>query len=244
LEAGGEAAASGRVPRLLLPSRVPGRGEAEDIAQPFRFQGGRAVISKLIEFRTRPKTGENAVIEDYVVLGKNNAVGVGAVLHTGAMLSDNVRVDDYACICKPPLRAEVSSPQEQFSCYLGEGTVVGTGAVVYRGARLGTNCRIGDYACVGEDASLGNGAILGRGASLEARCVLGRGCTVGANAWLDEGVVLEDGCVVGARAVLPAGFVLRKGERIAPGEIAVCPPPASKEADSGEDASAGGCSPE
>lgn len=166
------------------------------------------MISKLIEFRTRPQTGDNAVIEDYVVLGKNNTIGVGAAIHTGAMIGDDVRIDDYASVCKLPMRAKNSAPakgkgkkEPTINCHIGSGTVIGTGAVIYQGAVIGRDCLIADYATVREDVTIGDGTIVGKGVTIENHCTVGKNCKLETNAYITAYSVIEDDCFIGPCAV-------------------------------------------
>ena len=145
------------------------------------------MISKLIEFRSKPRIDENVIIEDYVVLGRSNVIGAGAVLHTGTITGDNVRIDGLVTVSKPPLRPAPGND----TCQIGSGSVLGTGTILYRGSSIGERCLLEEYVVIREGVTVGDGSQIGRGVTIEAGCTLGKNCQLLPNACLTSGTVME-----------------------------------------------------
>lgn len=134
------------------------------------------MMSKLTDVGYNFSTGEYCVVEDYVVIGNNVTLGHHVVLRAGTVIGDDVRIDDFACVGKLPMKAAnsaVTSDEMPGNCVIGDGSIIGTGAIVYRGAQIGKGCLIADQAVVREDVTIGEKTIVGRGAAIENHCKIG-----------------------------------------------------------------------
>lgn len=181
--------------------------------------------------------GENCVVEDGVILGKNCRVGHFAVLHQGTEIGDDVRIDDFACLGKQPMKAANSAVTKdtlKAPAKIGSGCLVGTGAVIYAGTVVAESCLIADLATVREDVSLGEKTIVGRGACIENQCTVGCRCKIETNAYICAYSKIGDDCFVAPCAVTSndnyagrtekrfsayKGAVLKRGARVGAGAV-------------------------
>lgn len=181
--------------------------------------------------------GESCVVEHGVVLGKNCRVGHFAVLHAGTKIGDNVRIDDFACVGKQPMKAAnsaVTDASAKSPAQIGNNCLIGTGAIIYAGAVVAESCLIADLATVREDVSLGEKTIVGRGACIENRCTVGCRCKIETNAYICAYSDIGDDCFVAPCAVTSndnyagrtekrfsayKGAVLRHGARVGAGAV-------------------------
>ena len=83
---------------------------------------------------------------------------------------------------------------------IGDRTNVQDGAVIHTDKAF--PCSIGD------DITIGHGAIL-------------HGCTIGNEVLIGMGAILLTGSVIGERAIVAAGALIREGQEIPPGSLAV-----------------------
>ena len=83
---------------------------------------------------------------------------------------------------------------------IGCRTNVQDGAVIHMDKEI--PCRIGD------DVTIGHGAIL-------------HSCTIGNEALIGMGAILLTGSVIGERAIIAAGTLVREGQEIPPGSMAM-----------------------
>jgi UDP-2-acetamido-3-amino-2,3-dideoxy-glucuronate N-acetyltransferase len=143
-------------------------------------------------------TGEYCVIEEGAVLGKNCRIGHHVVI-SAAIIGDDVRIDDFACIGKLPMRAANSAaavggaPQ---AARIGDGCIIGTHAVIYAGATLGADVLVADHATVREDVLIGEKTIIGRGVAVENCCRIGSLCKIETGAYITAYSDLGDGCFI------------------------------------------------
>ena len=123
-----------------------------------------------------------------------------AVIHSGTIIGDGVRIDDFACIGKLPMRAKNSAnpstdkPEER--CIIGSHVTVGTAAVIYKGAKIADDCLIADGATIREDVSVGKQTIVGRGACVENHCRVGARVKIETNAYITAYSTVEDDCFI------------------------------------------------
>ena len=181
--------------------------------------------------------GEYCVIEDDVVIGKNCAIGHHVVIHSGTKICDNVRIDDYACIGKLPMKAassEVTSSEKPEGAHIGNSCIIGTNAVVYAGCFLEKDVMVADLATVRENVLIGEKTIIGRGVAIENHCTIGAFCKIETNAYITAYSSVEDRCFVAPGVVTSndnyagrtkerfkafKGVTVRKGGRIGAGAV-------------------------
>ena len=195
------------------------------------------MISKLTDIGTKSSIGEYSTVEDYVVIGKNCVIGHHVVLRSGTVIGNNVRIDDYACVGKLPMKAANSattSDELPPPCTIADGAIIGTSAVIYRGAQLGAGCMVADFAEVRENSSVGEKSIVGKGATIENHCKVGALVKIQTNAYLTAYSEVEDSCFIGPGVVTSndnfagrtkerflhfRGVTVKKGGRIGAGAV-------------------------
>lgn len=181
--------------------------------------------------------GEYCIVEADAVIGRGCVIGHHAVIRSGTTVGDRVRIDDFACIGKQPMRAAVSvmtAADEKDGARIGSGCIIGTYAVVYAGCTVGEDVLIADLATVREDVTIGERTIVGRGAAIENRCTVGARCKLETNAYLAAGSVVGDDCFIApgvitandnsagrgrARFASFRGVTLRRGGRLGAGAV-------------------------
>ena len=163
-------------------------------------------------------------------------IATTAVVFRGTELGEDVVVEDYAVVGKQPTfgRGSTTRRQELEPLVVGDGTRILAGAIVFAGARLGRNCIVGDQACVRERCELGDDVVIGRAAHVENDVSIGARSKVQANAYITAYSTLEEDvfvapCVVTTndnfmgrtekRHDLRRGPTIRRGARVGGGAI-------------------------
>jgi UDP-2-acetamido-3-amino-2,3-dideoxy-glucuronate N-acetyltransferase len=145
------------------------------------------------------RAGEYCVIEDGVTVGRRCVIGHHVVIRSGTVIGDGVRIDDFACVGKQPMKAAnsaVTDGSEKSGAVIGDGCIIGTGAVIYAGCTLGAGVMAADLATVREDTAIGERTIIGRGAAVENHCTVGSRCKIETNAYIAAYSQLGDCCFV------------------------------------------------
>ena len=159
-----------------------------------------------------------------------------AVVHPGVELGEDVVIGDYAVVGKQPVLGPRSTARsdELPPLLVGDGTSILAGAVVFAGSRLGEGVIVGDQACVRERCELGAEVVVGRGAFLENDVAVGARTKIQANAYvtaystLEEDVFIAPGVVTTndnfmgrteKRHALRKGPTIRRGARIGAGAV-------------------------
>ena len=124
--------------------------------------------------------GEDAEFGAHVVLGH------GVVVYPGTRIAEDVVVEDYAVLGKPPARSATSTlaVSDLPPLVVGRGTHVGTHAILYAGTTLGEQVFVADGAQVRERCRLGDQVVVGHLATIE------NDSTVGARTKLQTGAYL------------------------------------------------------
>ncbi len=113
----------------------------------------------------------------------------------GAMIIGNVKIgEDSSIWFNCVLRGDLEP------IFIGCRTNIQDGTVVHMDKEI--PCHIGD------DVTIGHGAIL-------------HSCAIGNEALIGMGAILLTGCKVGERAIVAAGTLVREGQEIPPGTIAM-----------------------
>jgi acetyltransferase-like isoleucine patch superfamily enzyme len=163
-------------------------------------------------------------------------IATTAVVFPGTELGEDVVIEDYAVVGKQPtFGARSTTRREELEpLVLGDGTRILAGAVVFAGTRFGRNCIVGDQACVRERCELGDDVIVGRGAHVENDVSIGSRSKVQANAYVTAYSTLEEDvfiapCVVTTndnfmgrteeRHALRKGPTIRRGARVGGGAV-------------------------
>lgn len=167
------------------------------------------------------------------------AVATTAVVFPGTELGEDVVIEDYAVVGKQPtFGARSNTRREELEpLVVGEGTRILAGAVVFAGTRFGRNCIVGDQACVRERCELGDDVVIGRGAHVENDVSIGARSKVQANAYVTAYSTLEEDVFIAPCAIttndnfmgrterrheLRRGPTIRRGARVGGGAV-LCP---------------------
>src|SRR5215210_2382092 len=159
-----------------------------------------------------------------------------AVVYLGVELGEDVVVGDYAVVGKQPVLGprSTASREELPALVVGNGARILAGAVVFAGTRLGEGVIVGDQACVRERCSVGDDVVIGRGAFVENDVTIGSRTRIQANAYVTAYSTLEEEvfiapCVVTTndnfmgrtegRHALMRGPMIRRGARIGGGAV-------------------------
>jgi acetyltransferase-like isoleucine patch superfamily enzyme len=117
-----------------------------------------------------------------------------AVVYSGVELGEDVVIGDYAVVGKQPVLGPRSTAAkgELPPLVVGDGARILAGAVVFAGSRLGEGVIVGDQACVRERCELAEEVVIGRGAFVENDVVVGARSKIQANAYVTAYSLLEE----------------------------------------------------
>jgi acetyltransferase-like isoleucine patch superfamily enzyme len=163
-------------------------------------------------------------------------VAATAVVYPGTELGEDVVIGDYAVVGKQPALGprSTASREELAPLVVGDGARILTAAVVFAGTTLGRGVIVGDQACVRERCLLGDEVVIGRGSLVENDTTIGARTRVQANAYITAYCTLEEDvfvapCVVTTndnymgrtekRLDLLRGPTIRRGARIGGGAV-------------------------
>jgi acetyltransferase-like isoleucine patch superfamily enzyme len=163
-------------------------------------------------------------------------IAATAVVYPGTELGEDVVIGDYAVVGKQPTlgRLSTASRDELGPLVVGDGARILTAAVVFAGTTLGRGVIVGDQACVRERCLLDDEVVIGRGSLVENDTTIGARTRVQANAYITAYCVLEEDvfiapCVVTTndnymgrtekRLGLLRGPTIRRGARIGGGAV-------------------------
>jgi acetyltransferase-like isoleucine patch superfamily enzyme len=159
-----------------------------------------------------------------------------AVVYAGVELGEDVVIGDYAVVGKQPVLGPRSTAarEELPPLVVGDGARILAGAIVFAGSRLGEGVIVGDQACVRERCELAEEVVIGRGAFVENDVVVGARTKIQANAYVTAYSLLEEDvfvapCVVTTndnsmgrteeRHAQRKGPTIRRGARIGGGAV-------------------------
>jgi acetyltransferase-like isoleucine patch superfamily enzyme len=159
-----------------------------------------------------------------------------AVVYAGVELGEDVVIGDYAVVGKQPVLGPRSTAarEELQPLVVGDGVRILAGAIVFAGSRLGEGVIVGDQACVRERCELAEEVVIGRGAFIENDVVVGARTKIQANAYVTAYSLLEEDvfvapCVVTTndnfmgrteeRHAQRKGPTIRRGARIGGGAV-------------------------
>jgi acetyltransferase-like isoleucine patch superfamily enzyme len=162
-----------------------------------------------------------------------------AVVYPGVELGEDVVIGDYAVVGKQPVLGggSTASREELPALVVGDGTAILAGAIVFAGTTLGAGVIVGDQACIRERCSIADGVVIGRGSHVENDTTIGARTRVQANAYVTAYTTVEEDvfiapCVVTTndnfmgrterRHELRKGPTIRRGARIGGGAV-LCP---------------------
>ena len=159
-----------------------------------------------------------------------------AVVHSGTVLGEGVRVLEHAVVGKQPSLSSRSTARRDplEPTVIGDGTIVSAGAIVFAGSRIGARVILGDQSCVRERVTVGDDVVIGRGSLVENDTTVGALTKIQADAYITAYSTLEEHvfiapCVVTTndnfmgrterRHELVAGPTIRRGARVGGGAV-------------------------
>ena len=162
-----------------------------------------------------------------------------AVVHTGTVLGDGVKVLEYAVVGKQPTLSPRSTARRDPlpPTVVGDGAVISTGAILFAGSTIGARVILGDQSCVRERVTIADDVVVGRGSFVENDTTIGARTKIQAGAYVTAYSTLEEDvfvapCVVTTndnlmgrtekRLELMKGPTIRRGARVGGGAI-LCP---------------------
>ena len=159
-----------------------------------------------------------------------------AVVHSGTVLGEGVKVLEHAVVGKQPSLSPRSTAKRDplEPTVIGDGTIVSAGAIVFAGSRIGARVILGDQSCVRERVTVGDDVVIGRGSLVENDTTVGALTKIQADAYITAYSTLEEHvfiapCVVTTndnfmgrterRHELVAGPTIRRGARVGGGAV-------------------------
>jgi acetyltransferase-like isoleucine patch superfamily enzyme len=117
-----------------------------------------------------------------------------AVVYPGVELGEDVVIGDYAVVGKQPIlgRRSTAAGEDLPPLVVGDGCAILAGAVVFAGTRLGSGVIVGDQACVRERCELEDDVVIGRGSHVENDTTIGARTRVQANAYITAYTTVEE----------------------------------------------------
>jgi acetyltransferase-like isoleucine patch superfamily enzyme len=117
-----------------------------------------------------------------------------AVVYAGVELGEDVVISDYAVVGKQPVlgKRSTASRGELPPLVVGDGSAILAGAIVFAGTTLGAGLIVGDQACVRERCDIGDDVVIGRGSHVENDTTIGARTRVQANAYVTAYTTVEE----------------------------------------------------
>ncbi|MGL9760235.1 MAG: UDP-3-O-(3-hydroxymyristoyl)glucosamine N-acyltransferase [Symbiopectobacterium sp.] len=171
----------------------------------------------------------SAVIADDIVLGRNVAIGVNAVIESGVELGDDVVIGAGCFVGK---HARIGAGSRLWAnvtvyhrvklgaqCLIQSGTVIGSDGFGYANERgnwvkipqLGT-VRIGDRVEIGANTTIDRGAlddtIIGDGVIIDNQCQIAHNVVIGDNTAVAGGVIMAGSLKIGRYCMIGGASVI------------------------------------
>ena len=164
----------------------------------------RAVVAAGAEIGPGVTVAPGAVIHDGAQVGTGSHVGSGTVVHAGVSIGEECVIEDLVVLGKQPrLRPESSAAtgEQPGPLVLGDQVTVCCGAVVYAGSRIHAGAIIGDQVQVRERSEVGAGSVVGRASCVDFDVRIGAKVLIQTNAYVTGGSVVEDEVFLGPGVV-------------------------------------------
>jgi len=171
--------------------------------------------------------GREAVIEDFVILGKPPRgfkpgqlkltigdfpiISSGTIIYAGNVIGDHFKTGDNARV------RENNRIGNNVS--IGSGTVVECGCEIMDGARVHSNCFIPEYTVIKEDAWIGPGVVMTN--VLHPPCPIFKKYAPIKGGKCCHGPIVERRAVIGAGAVILPGIVIGVNALVGAGSVVV-----------------------
>lgn len=138
--------------------------------------------------------GENVLIKQGAILGKDVTIGNNVTIHEDAHIGDRVCIGDNAVIGKKPKLAAGSTVKSDnlSNLEIGDDCIIGTGAVLCAGTRIGRSTMVGDLAIVRERCKCGDFVLVGSRAVIENDVSIGSYTRIQTGAYITAYVTIEE----------------------------------------------------
>lgn len=158
----------------------------------------------LLGRRPRPAgvIARDPVFEERLLIGRDCAIGVNAVLYYGVEIGPDTLIGDHASIRE--------------GARIGGGCVIGRATVVDREVRIGDRTVIMFTGVIASKSVVGEDVFIAPGVSTTNDNALG------AEGWVEEqtaGATIEDGARLGANATLLPGVTIGRGAVVGAGSV-------------------------
>lgn len=146
-----------------------------------------------------------AVIEENVQLGEGCVIAPLAVIKSGSVLGDGVRVDHFAVVGGNPQYLKFD-PATRSGVEIGAATVIREGVTVNRSIHAGKNTTVGAHCFlmanshVGHDSQLGANIVLANGVLLGGHVTVGDHVFIGGNSAVHQFCRIGEGAMIGGVA--------------------------------------------
>lgn len=145
------------------------------------------------------------IIEENVQLGADVVIAPMAVVKSGSILGDRVRVDHFAVVGGDPQFLKFD-PKTASGVEIGAESVIREGVTVNRSIHTGKNTTVG-ASCflmanshVGHDTIIGNHVVLANGVLLGGHVTIGDNVFIGGNAAVHQFCRVGEGAMIGGVA--------------------------------------------
>lgn len=135
-----------------------------------------------------------------ITVAAGAVIGAFAILHGGACVGEQARVEEHAVVGKPELGYAVGLvyPGTGGETILGAGAVVRSGAVLYACIRIGMNTLVGHHALLRTGVQVGADSQLGHHLTVERQTRIGRDVRCSPGSHLTSSTQLADRVFLGA----------------------------------------------
>jgi acetyltransferase-like isoleucine patch superfamily enzyme len=134
------------------------------------------------------------LVGEGVELPDNVEIGANVVIHAGAEVGEEARLQDGSIVGKPlVLGAHSRAPREPPPpVRVGVRAVICAGAVLVAGAEIGLGAVVGDQSHVRERARVGEDTVVGRGSAVDNDVEIGAGVRIQTGCYLTAYSKVED----------------------------------------------------
>ncbi|SMC71992.1 transferase hexapeptide (six repeat-containing protein) [Lentzea albidocapillata] len=135
-----------------------------------------------------------------VTIQAGAVVGPFAVVHGGARIGEQARIEEHAVVGKPELGYAVGKlrPGTGADTVIGPGVTVRSGAVVYAEVEIGVNSLIGHHTLLRTAVQVGADTQLGHHLTVERETRIGRDVRCSPGSHITSSTVLADKVFLGA----------------------------------------------
>ncbi len=141
------------------------------------------------------KVSETAVIHPGAIVSEDAIIHDYVVIYPGVIIEDEVEIFDHSVVGKIPKTAGSTKrkvEEEYKRTVIGRGSVLSVGCVVYTGTVIGRNVLLGDMASLREDCVVGDHCVLARNVSVNYNTKIGSHTKIMDNTHITGNMIIED----------------------------------------------------